>query len=191
MASTEQSPPGVGRTLTRRDFLGLGGRAGLEALRRGHLAGALSGQPEHTASPVGEIAIGSLEELAAMPPGTVSTQFAGSGRFYLVRVADGIIALDRRCPGQGCAVLWRTGLPALPADREQGWTTGQFVCLAHGAQFDRYGEPAPGRGDSREAMIRFPVAERQGQVVVHVAGNSRGGERPRVFPLSEDAEAAD
>ncbi len=116
--ATPENPP----KLPRRDLLGLGRRMGLGAVRSSAgVLSALAGTTGPLQDDAPEVDIGTPQVVAALEPGTVSTDFAGSGRFYLVRVAEGIVALDRRCPIQACAVLWRFGLPALSSDLARGW----------------------------------------------------------------------
>ncbi len=80
-------------------------------------------------------------QVADFPAGSV-TPF-NSGRFYLVRMADGgFLALYRKCTHLGCAVPW---------DQAQG----RFVCPCHASAFEMDGQvintPAP------RPLDRFPV----------------------------------
>lgn len=155
------------RKMTRRDFLGLGRHIGSGALQRSGLLAAWMGQLVPAPAPVESVDVGTPADLAALPPGTVLIPSAGAGQFYLVRTAQGLLALSRRCPRQGCAVLWRASLPALPSDRARGWEDGRFVCLTHGAPFDRYGEIAADGEGAPGRMVRLPVVARQGRLVVY------------------------
>jgi cytochrome b6-f complex iron-sulfur subunit len=57
-----------------------------------------------------------------------------AGRCYLVRTADGLLAMRQKCTHLGCAAQWN-------ADAQR------FQCRCHGSEFDRAGEvlagPAP------------------------------------------------
>lgn len=74
-----------------------------------------------------------------------------SGRFYLVRTEDGLLALWQRCTHLGCAVPW---------EEEQG----QFHCPCHGSVFNQLGEVAG--GPAPRPLDIFPVTVRQGEVWV-------------------------
>ena len=60
--------------------------------------------------------------------------FVNTGRFYLTRTPDGLLALYRKCVHLGCVVPWNAG-------------ENQFHCPCHGSLYDRKGEvqggPAP------------------------------------------------
>ena len=168
------------RRMTRRGFFGLARRLGANAAQ-GLLSAPTAPAPGRSAP--AEIDVGTLDELRALAPGTVSTQFAGSGQFYLVRVAEGMLALDRRCPGEACAVLWQQRLAALPADQALGWAEGRFVCLTHGMQFDRYGQPNPALEHAPGPLLRLALLKRDGRVVVALSAPPSGAPERLLFPL--------
>jgi cytochrome b6-f complex iron-sulfur subunit len=62
------------------------------------------------------------------------------GKFYLVRLQEGFIALYQKCPHLGCVVPWK-------ADFEYEGKTGWFRCPCHGSTYERHGGivfgPAP------------------------------------------------
>lgn len=171
----------TGRRMTRRGFVSLSKLVGTEGLRT---SASLAGFPFPVpAAEPHSLDIGTATDLAAMPPGVVSTHFAGSGQFYLVRVHEGVLALHRRCPVQACAVLWRAGLPSLPSDNERGWMSGRFVCLAHSIGFDRYGQPAAGRDGEAGPMTRLRLSAPAGRILVHLAlEQESSGNAMTLFP---------
>lgn len=65
-----------------------------------------------------------------------------SGRFYISRTSDGVIALWQKCPHLGCAIPWDE-------------SDGKFHCPCHGSTFNQVGDvlggPAP------RAMDFFPT----------------------------------
>jgi cytochrome b6-f complex iron-sulfur subunit len=62
------------------------------------------------------------------------------GKFYLVRLQEGFMALYQKCPHVGCTVPWR-------ADFQFEGRSGWFRCPCHGSTYDRTGQivfgPAP------------------------------------------------
>jgi len=77
--------------------------------------------------------------------------FKNTGRFYLTRTSDGILALYRKCVHLGCVVPWN--------DAED-----QFHCPCHGSLYDRKGEvqggPAP------RPLDYFPITQEAGVMLV-------------------------
>lgn len=78
-----------------------------------------------------------------------SVHFFREGRFYLVRLEEGFLALYRKCPHLGCAVPW---------DEAQG----NFNCPCHTSLFNEKGEVLS--GPSPRPLDYFPV-EIRGDVV--------------------------
>jgi cytochrome b6-f complex iron-sulfur subunit len=125
--------------LTRRQFLAIGWTiAGL--LAAGEAVGATLTfmYPRQEADSFGSnFTIGTPADLAkALPDPKVrpDEEFKNTGRFYLTRTEDGILALYRKCVHLGCVVPWN--------DAED-----QFHCPCHGSLYNRKGEvlggPAP------------------------------------------------
>lgn len=75
--------------------------------------------------------------VANYPVGSVTK--VDAGKFYLVHVEEGMIALYWRCTHLGCTVPWK------PEERPDAG--GCFCCPCHGSQFNKVGEkiggPAP------------------------------------------------
>jgi cytochrome b6-f complex iron-sulfur subunit len=86
-----------------------------------------------------------------------------AGKFYVVRVPEGFIALWWKCPHLGCTVPWHPLGPVEDADR--GFAErGHFKCPCHSSQYNRYGQitygPAP------RPMDRFPLRIDNGTIFV-------------------------
>jgi cytochrome b6-f complex iron-sulfur subunit len=148
------------RSLSRRQFLGKmwWGATGLLLLEAaGGLVASL--WPRIKAGAFGsKVSVGSLEEVRAIPVGTVI--YFPEARFYLSRVDSGLIALYRKCTHLGCVVPWRDD-----EQSEDGLAGGgRFNCPCHASIFDRYGEvkggPAP------RPLDLFPITLEQGEVKV-------------------------
>lgn len=95
----------------------------------------------------GVFTLGAVDDF---PPGSVTP--VTSGRFYLVRQADGgFMALYQKCTHLGCAVPWNP-------------ETGSFICPCHASAFEMDGEvinpPAP------RPLDRFPVTITDGIISV-------------------------
>ncbi|MEW6034147.1 MAG: Rieske 2Fe-2S domain-containing protein [Chloroflexota bacterium] len=105
-----------------------------------------------------KVNIGSVEEVRAIPAGTVVS--FNEARFYLSRVESGFLALYRKCTHLGCVVPWEPDDPSEDALAQKG----RFNCPCHGSIFDRYGlvhaGPAP------RPMDIFPIAVEKGEVLV-------------------------
>ena len=71
-----------------------------------------------------------------------SVSFFREGRFYLVRLPAGFMALYRKCPHLGCAVPWDHALE-------------EFNCPCHTSLFNRRGEVLS--GPSPRPLDYFPV----------------------------------
>jgi len=87
-----------------------------------------------------------------------------SGRFYISRLEDGMLAMYQKCTHLGCAVPWEDN-------------KDQFHCPCHGSLFNRVGEveggPAP------RPMDLFPIEIRGDEVWVDT---SQPIERSRFEP---------
>lgn len=99
-------------------------------------------QPKAKAGAFGsKISAGTIYEIKNMPAGTI--KYYDSGRFYLARLEDGVLAIYRKCTHLGCVVPW------IPEEKSEDNLpgTGRFNCPCHASIFDRYGivhaGPAP------------------------------------------------
>jgi cytochrome b6-f complex iron-sulfur subunit len=135
--------------MPRRDFLGLawGGMALLAAAGTGFVGLRFLASRHVDDELGGIITAGAVDDF---PPNSV-TPF-NTGRFYLVRQADGgFICLSHKCTHLACVVLWHA------ADE-------QFYCPCHGSRFSPDGtvlnQPAT------QPLARFPVTIEDDQVLV-------------------------
>ena len=133
--------------LTRGQFLGIAwvGAIGLvigEAL----LALARYIQPVKTGGFGGEVFAGNVDDFEV---GSVT--YILSGRFYLVRNMDGLLAVWQKCTHLGCAVPWAEG-------------ENQFHCPCHGSLFTPEGVVTG--GPAPRPMDTFPIEIRDGEVWV-------------------------
>jgi cytochrome b6-f complex iron-sulfur subunit len=133
--------------LTRGQFLGIAwvGAIGL-VVGEAILALGRFIQPVSTGGFGGVVYAGKVDEF---PAGSVS--YILSGRFFIIRNADGLLALWQKCTHLGCAVPW--------AESEN-----QFHCPCHGSLFSPegvvQGGPAP------RPMDLFPIEIRGDEVWV-------------------------
>ncbi len=94
------------------------------------------------------------------------------GRFYLVRVPEGFLALWWKCPHLGCTVPWKEDDPAMggpPGNRDEGGDRsfaerGRFNCPCHSSIYNRYGQIV--QGPAPRPMDRFPVRIADGRILV-------------------------
>jgi cytochrome b6-f complex iron-sulfur subunit len=73
------------------------------------------------------------------------------GKFYLVRLQEGFIALYQKCPHLGCVVPWKS-------DYEFQGSKGWFVCPCHGSTYQTTGQivygPAPRPMDYMKVTVK-------------------------------------
>ena len=133
--------------LTRGQFLGIAwvGAVGL-VVGEAILALVKYIQPVSKGGFGGEVFAGNVDDFDV---GTVT--YILSGRFYLVRNADGLLALWQKCTHLGCAVPW--------AQNED-----QFHCPCHGSLFTPEGVVTG--GPAPRPMDIFPIEIRDGEVWV-------------------------
>lgn len=152
--------PEENKGLSRRRFLGrawwaVAGLVGIEAA--GGVVASLWPKLK-TGSFGSKLAVASVEEVKAMPVGTIA--YFREARLYLSHVDSGIIALYRKCTHVGCVVPW---LPDDPSEDDLG-DKGRFNCPCHGAIYDRFGlvhaGPAP------RPLDLFPISIEDGDVIV-------------------------
>ncbi len=102
--------------------------------------------------------------VADFPLDAVPELVAG-GKFYVVRFAEGVLALYQVCTHLGCLVPWSE-------------SAGRFQCPCHGSQFQRDGTyisgPAP------RAMDRFVVrlVDASGQVIAETPADGSAAPMP-------------
>jgi cytochrome b6-f complex iron-sulfur subunit len=128
----EPSEKGMTRgSFLRKIWWGAVGVAGLELV--GGLVSSL--KPHIAAGSFGtKVSVATVEEIQAMPVGTVSYYI--DQRLYISKVeANGILVMYRKCTHLGCVVPW---VPGDPSDDNLA-KTGRFHCPCHGGQYDRYG----------------------------------------------------
>jgi cytochrome b6-f complex iron-sulfur subunit len=135
------------KKLSRRQFIGIAWLTSLLVLAGQSLLTLLKFiKPVSGGGFGGMIYAGKVDEFAVNSVNRVL-----SGRFYLVRTEEGLLALWQRCTHLGCAVPW---------EEEQG----QFHCPCHGSVFNKLGEVAG--GPAPRPLDIFPVTVRQGEVWV-------------------------
>ncbi len=136
------------RTLmSRREFLGAAFASSLAVLVGQSLVALLNFlKPVSTGGFGGMVYAGKVDEFAVNSVNRILT-----GRFYITRTEDGLLALWQRCTHLGCAVPW--------VEEE-----GQFHCPCHGSLFNSVGEviggPAP------RPLDIFPITIKSGEVWV-------------------------
>lgn len=133
--------------LSRRSFLGLTFLGSLGLLLAQWVVVTLNFlRPVATGGFGGSIYAGKIEEFAIETVNRIVT-----GRFYISRTEDGLLALYQKCTHLGCAVPW------VPEEN-------RFHCPCHGSLFDRHGVviggPAP------RPLDLFPITIRNGEVWV-------------------------
>ena len=99
----------------------------------------------------GDIAVGSPSLYS-----TGDVRRWAQGRFYLVRLADGFVALYQRCPHRGC--------PISPPQ------AGVFECKCHSSRFALDG--ANLTGPANRPMDLFPIRVEDGVLVVRTGARS-------------------
>ncbi|MCX6021332.1 MAG: hypothetical protein NTZ05_06315 [Chloroflexi bacterium] len=154
-----------GEALSRRDFLRLPSLWGRQMAERLQSAEAPAVEIAAPALPHDRrtlVDVGSVESVRSLAPGAVQAPREAQGRFFLVRVSDGLLAVARVCSEPGCAVLWQERSPAAATDQERGWANGRFFCLQHRRTYDRYGIPA----ESGPGALDVYLVSREGDRVV-------------------------
>jgi len=166
--------------VTRRQFLAIGWTvAGLVAAGEAGAATLAFMYPRLAAGSFGgKLIIGArqdvlknLPDAKAMPDATFVNTGRFTGRFYLSRTPDGILALYPKCTHLGCGVPWN--------EQED-----QFHCPCHGALYNRKGEvlggPAP------RPLDYFAISQKGDTLVVDTSNPLKRStyEPSQVFPLS-------
>ena len=176
MSQASQTMDNKGGGLTRRQVLALGWTvAGLVAAGEAGAAVLSFMYPRLAAGSFGgKVIIGALGDILKDLPdakAVPSPAFVNSGRFYLSRTADGILALYRKCVHLGCVVPWNA-------------QEDQFHCPCHGSLYDRKGEvqggPAP------RPLDIFPITNEGGALFVDTGKqtNRKSYEPSQAFPIN-------
>jgi cytochrome b6-f complex iron-sulfur subunit len=134
-------------SLTRGQFLSIAW-VGAVALVVGEAIFALAKyiQPVSTGGFGGEVFAGNVDDFEV---GSVT--YILSGRFYIVRNSDGLLAVWQKCTHLGCAVPWAPD-------------ENQFHCPCHGSLFTPEGVVSG--GPAPRPMDTFPIEIRDGEVWV-------------------------
>lgn len=90
------------------------------------------------------------------------------GKFYLVRLQEGFIALYQKCPHLGCAVPWK---PEVERVHEEAPVKGLFVCPCHGSTYLRTGQVI--KGPAPRSLDYMPVRLEAGRLVVDTGSLKR------------------
>lgn len=135
MAAAEAVGPG-GAAGTRRNFLAFAGWGTIALVSlQGVVAFLFFFWPRKTGTFGTRISVGSPDQYKV---GEV--KYFVDGKFYLVRLQEGFMALYQKCPHVGCTVPWR------PEFELQG-VKGLFRCPCHGSTYLPNGQiifgPAP------------------------------------------------
>ena len=133
--------------LSRQEFLGVSLTGALTVLF-GQSAAALLRflKPVSSGGFGGLVYAGKVDEF---PVGSVNRIL--TGRFYIARTEDGLLALWQKCTHLGCAIPW--------VEEEK-----QFHCPCHGSLFNNLGEVTG--GPAPRPMDFFPVIVKNGEVWV-------------------------
>ena len=135
------------KTLSRRQFIGIAWLgAGVVILGEAFVALFNYLKPVSAVGFGGMVYAGKVDEF---PVNSVNHIMAG--RFYLVRLEDGFLALWQRCTHLGCSVPWSEA-------------ENHFHCPCHGSLFNIVGEVTG--GPAPRPLDTFPVIIKNGEVWV-------------------------
>jgi len=84
------------------------------------------------------------------------------GKFYLVRLPEGFLALYQKCPHLGCVVPWR---PDFTWDYQGKPVTGLFRCPCHGSTYLKNGQLIYGPAPRPMDLMKISI-DPQGRIVV-------------------------
>ena len=87
-------------------------------------------------------------------------RYVRDGKFYLVRVPEGLLALYQKCPHLGCVVPWRPDDPS----EDPLAPRGRFNCPCHASIYDRYGVRIDGPAPRSLDLMKIELIA--GQLVV-------------------------
>lgn len=140
MATAAAARGGGGATVPRRGILAIFGLGTMSLLTlQALVAFVVFFWPRKRGAFGSVISMGDADDYAV---GSVTYKI--DGKFYLVRLAQGFIALFQTCPHLGCTVPWRE---TFTWDYEGKDITGLFRCPCHGSTYLPNGQliygPAP------------------------------------------------
>ena len=137
----------TGGKITRREFVAVAA-AGALALALADAARIVFDflKPQPKAGFGGVFTAGAVTDF---PPGSLT--HIRQGRFFVVHVEDGLLALYQRCTHLGCLVPWNEA-------------EGRFACPCHAGRYNRVGEQVA--GPPPRPLDLFPVTIVNGQVLV-------------------------
>jgi cytochrome b6-f complex iron-sulfur subunit len=159
MAAADAAVGAGGSGATRRGFLAFAGWSTIALIGlQGVVAFLFFFWPRKTGTFGTRISVGSPDQFQV---GDV--KYFVDGKFYLVRLQEGFMALYQKCPHVGCAVPWRP-------DFEMQGIRGLFRCPCHGSTYLPNGQiiwgPAP------RPMDYMRISSDAGRLVVDT-GNIR------------------
>jgi cytochrome b6-f complex iron-sulfur subunit len=162
--------------VTRRQFLAIGWTvAGLVAAGEAGAAMLAFMYPRLEAGAFGgKLTIGSVADIIkALPdPNAVPNEtYKQTGRFFLTRTDDGLLALYRKCVHLGCVVPWNSAEDI-------------FHCVCHGSKYNRKGEVLA--GPAPRPLDYFAITQKDDTLVVDTSNPLKRStyEPSQVFPLS-------
>ncbi|MFQ6015292.1 MAG: ubiquinol-cytochrome c reductase iron-sulfur subunit [Anaerolineae bacterium] len=133
--------------LTRREFIGLAGIGAL-LVALGEVARITWAYlwPQAKEGFGGMFSVGAIEDF---PPDSVI--HVRKGRFYIVHLEDGLLALYQKCTHLGCLVPWHE-------------ESERFACPCHAGKYNREGEVISGPPPRPLDLFKLEIVD--GQVVV-------------------------
>jgi cytochrome b6-f complex iron-sulfur subunit len=91
-------------------------------------------------------------------------RYFAEGKFYLVRLDEGFLALSQKCPHLGCTVPWK-------ADLEEHGTRGLFKCPCHSSTYLPNGQIVA--GPAKRPMDTMAIRLQGGKLLVDTAAITR------------------
>ena len=140
MAAADAALRGGAGSATRRNFLALAGWGTMLVLGlQAAIAFIVFFWPRKLGTFGGTISVGAPADFQVN-----DVKYFVDGKFYLVRLAEGFMALYQKCVHLGCTVPWR---PEFEWPYEGQVVKGLFRCPCHGSTYLRNGQiifgPAP------------------------------------------------
>lgn len=141
--------PAQKQAVTRRQLLRTAMWGSLGAWLAGSIgAGAVTFWPRKVTGFGGKVEVGKVDDFKV---GSVTK--VPEGKFYLVRLEEGFVALYWKCPHLGCTVPWSP-----PED------PGKFHCPCHSSVFDITGQYLAGPAPRSMDIMQVDIVD--GKVVV-------------------------